>query len=88
MAAVSKTPSGRYRVRIRRIGLPTLFKTFASRSTAQAWARKTESELERSVYFDTSQAQTLKFSAVLNRYSEEVAVTHKVCGKSRAAVRG
>ncbi|MGB5454221.1 MAG: hypothetical protein WBN02_17965 [Sedimenticolaceae bacterium] len=88
MAAVSKTPSGRFRVRVRWIGLPALSKTFTSRSTAQAWAPTTESELERSVYIDTSQAQSLKLFVVLNRYAEEVAVTHKGWKQEQSRCKG
>jgi len=56
MATVQQTPAGTFRVQIRRRGLPTLSKTFKTRKTALQWARKTESELERSVYLDLSEA--------------------------------
>ena len=72
MATLWKTPSGRYRVRIRRTGLPALSKTFTSRAVAQAWARKTESEIERSTFIDTSEAASLRLSAVLDKYSGEI----------------
>ena len=88
MATVWKTPSGRYRVRVRRRGLPPLSKTFTSRTTAQAWARKAESELERSVYLDTSNAQSLKLSTVLTRYSQEIAATHKGWRQEQSRCKG
>ncbi len=88
MATVWKTPSGRYRVRIRRRGLPAISKTFTSRSTAQAWARKTESEVERSVYLDLSDAQSITLARVLTRYSDEVAVTHKGWRQEQSRAKG
>lgn len=77
MANISKRPSGSYRVQIRRRGFCTLSKTFKSKKAAAEWARKTESELERSVYIDTSKANQIKFFDILNKYSNEVASTHK-----------
>jgi hypothetical protein len=65
MATIQVTPAGTYRVQIRRRGLPTVSKTFKSRSTAKEWARKTESELERSVYIDCTQARSIKLSEIL-----------------------
>ena len=74
MATISKLPSGKYQAKIRRTGFWTLSKTFFNRSTAQVWARRTESELERALYLDLSEAQSLTLSSVLNRYSLEIAV--------------
>jgi len=77
MAHIQQRPSGSFRVEIRRRGFKSLSKTFKTRKAAQEWARKTESELERSVYLDLSEAQSTLFSAILTRYSEEIAPTHK-----------
>ena len=52
MATISKLPSGKYQAKIRRKGFRTLSKTFIYRRSAVAWARKTGSEVERSVYID------------------------------------
>jgi integrase len=77
MANISKRSSGSYRVQIRRQGCTAISKTFKSRSAATQWARKTESELERGLYVDFSQAQKVKFSTVLKRYSNEIAPLQK-----------
>ena len=42
MATIQVTPSGTFRVQIRRRGLPAVSKTLKSRKTAREWARKTE----------------------------------------------
>jgi len=51
-----------YHVQIGRKGLKTLIRSFASRSHALQWARKTESDLERSNYLDLSVARSTKLS--------------------------
>ena len=71
MATIQKR-HGKYRVRIRKQCHPTLTRTFLSKSTAQSWARKTESELERQTYVDTTLAQNTTVSDVLDRYQVEV----------------
>ncbi len=70
------------------MGLPALSKTFTSRSTAHAWARKAESDLERSTYLDLSETLTLKLSKILTRYSEEIAVTHKGWKQEQSRCKG
>lgn len=88
MATISKLPSGMYQARVRRGGYPTLSKIFLNRHTALAWARKTESEVERSVYLDLSDSKELKLSFVLTRYSEEIAVTHKGWRQEQSRCKG
>jgi hypothetical protein len=61
-----------YHVQIRRKGLKTIGKSFSSKSHAQQWARKAESELERSEYLDLSEAKTTTLSTVLRKYSNEM----------------
>lgn len=85
MATIQMTPAGTYRVQIRRRGLPTISKTFRARKTAKEWARKTESELERSVYLDVTEARSTEFSVILARYSDEVA--SKLRGRSQEQSR-
>jgi len=84
MAAIERRGNG-HRVRIRRYGAPTLTKTFSCKKTAQAWARKTESELERNVYLDTSTAKNFTVSDVLDRYESQV-LPHKK-GRNREQSR-
>ena len=88
MATISKLPSGKYQVRVGRGGYRTFSETFSNRHTALAWARKTESEVERSVYLDLSDTKGLKLFSVLTRYSEEIAVTHKGWRQEQSKCKG
>jgi hypothetical protein len=49
MATITKTPSGTFKVLIRKAGLSPQIKTFKSRSNAEKWARLVESEMDRGV---------------------------------------
>ena len=44
--------------------------------------------MERSVYLDLSEAEGLKLSKVLARYSEEIAVTHKGWRQEQSRCKG
>lgn len=46
MASIIKTPAGTFRVLVRRKGIRTLCKTFASRKEAERWARLAEADLD------------------------------------------
>jgi len=61
-----------YRVQIRRAGFPAIYKSFKQRSTAEAWARKTESELERGEYVADSEARKRTLAALVDRQLEHV----------------
>jgi len=64
----------KYKAIIRRasLGMPLLTKTFTSEDDAAAWARKTESEIERGVWRDTSTAERTTLGTALARYESEV----------------
>lgn len=71
MAAISER-SGRYFVRVRRKGFPTVSKTFTRRTDAAAWARRVESDMESSRW-RPHQAPTPTFREVVREYRELVA---------------
>lgn len=71
MAAISKRATG-YQAQIRRRGYPTVSKMFASRRDAEAWARLQESEMDRGVYLDRTEAERTTLSDLLERYLAEV----------------
>jgi Arc/MetJ-type ribon-helix-helix transcriptional regulator len=62
----------RYHVQIRKQGHLPLTRSFGRRADADAWARKIESEIERGIYLDTSEAQRTTLSQALERYTNEV----------------
>lgn len=71
MAAISKRATG-YQAQIRRRGYPTVSKMFASRRDAEAWARLQESEMDRGVYLDRTEAERTTLCDLLERYLSEV----------------
>ncbi|BFI96586.1 MAG: tyrosine-type recombinase/integrase [Rhodanobacter sp.] len=79
MATISKTDSGTWKVLIRkaRFGVPQLYKTFSRKEDAEAWGRKTESEIERGAWRDVGGADRMTFGQALTKYSEEEAAAHR-----------
>lgn len=86
MATIQKR-NGKYRARIRRRNSQTLSKTFLSKSTAQAWVRKTESELERNAYLDTTEAENTSVSEILEKYQSEVVTGRKGAYRELSRIR-
>jgi integrase len=71
---------GKYwRVEIRRIGYPTLNRTFDSKVDAEAWARCIEAEMDRGIFVDRTEAEITSFGDLLKRYAEEIS-PHKKGG--------
>jgi hypothetical protein len=63
---------GRYHVQIRKKGQPSLTRSFARKTDALTWAKTVESEMERGVFLDISQAQQHTIYDVVQRYREEI----------------
>ena len=72
MAAIEQLPSGLWRARIRRQGYPSVSKSFRLKADAEGWARKVESEQERAVWHDGSEAERMTLREALDRYEREV----------------
>lgn len=70
MATITRR-GDRYRVQVRREGT-CLSKTFLSKKDAEAWGRKTESELERGLFVSNSTAERTLLKDVLERYRTEI----------------
>ncbi len=71
MASINELPSGLFRARVRRKGFPALTRSFHRKADAEAWARKLESEQERNVWRDASEAEDTSLAACLDRYVRE-----------------
>ena len=71
MATLTQRLSGRWQARVRRSGQASLSKTFRSHAGAEAWARKLESEQERGVWRDSSEAEGTTLAECLDRYAHE-----------------
>nr|WP_320116412.1 site-specific integrase [uncultured Desulfuromonas sp.] len=71
MATISNR-NGRWQVKIRKKGQRTLTKTFLNHETAERWARKTESEMERGLYLDDSDSgRTTTLDEAALRFGKE-----------------
>ena len=66
-----------WQVKIRKRGYPQQVKTFRKKSEAEAWAKKIESEMERGVWRDSSEAEATTLSEAFERYAREVTPTKK-----------
>jgi integrase len=76
MATVRRRSRGKWEVQIRKAGTRHLTKTFTYKRDAEAWARKTESEIERRVYQSPSPEACL-VRDLLKRYEEHVVPNQK-----------
>lgn len=70
MATISARPNGNWQAKVRRHGT-TLSETFASKTAADAWARKQESEIERGLWRDSTAAERTLLREALERYGRE-----------------
>jgi integrase len=89
MATITKTPSGTWKVVIRRVGWPTAAKTFTFRvkRDAEGWARRTEDEMIRGVFIQRSPSEKMLVSTALDRYAKEVVPTKKESTQRREGAR-
>lgn len=72
MATIRKTTNQQWQVQIRRMGWPLQNKNFSTRKDAQAWARKTEHEMDQGQYVDQTRAQRTTFGDLIDIYIEQI----------------
>jgi integrase len=77
MATIRKLSSGKWNVQIRKKGHLPVSKSFTTKSDAEKWLRWTESEIERGVFVDRSEAESTTLAEALNRYLKEVTPNKK-----------
>jgi len=71
MATITKR--GKYwRAQVRRLGFPPQSKSFDTNAEAVAWARVTESEMDRGIFVSRVEAERTTFAEALRRYKTEV----------------
>ncbi|HET19766.1 MAG TPA: site-specific integrase, partial [Chromatiales bacterium] len=76
MATIRKRGDYQWQAIVKKKGYPNKVKTFSYRADAEKWARMVESEMERGLWRDTSQAESTTLAEALERYRDEVS-THK-----------
>ncbi|WP_194721667.1 tyrosine-type recombinase/integrase [Noviherbaspirillum malthae] len=75
----------KWQARVRRKGLPAIEKTFLTRLEAEKWARLVESEVERGLFIDRTEAERTLFADILLRYKN--GVTPQKRGMTAEAIR-
>ncbi|AOV16893.1 hypothetical protein BJI67_07300 [Acidihalobacter aeolianus] len=76
MATINQLPSGKWQAKIRRDGVASS-KTFMGRADAEAWARRQESEIERGIWRDNTEAERTTLAEALERYEHEVSASKR-----------
>ena len=82
MATITKTQSGTFKVQIRKTGIPAITKTCKTNADAQKWARLIESEIDRGVVIDRTEAERTTIGELIDRYILEV-----TCKKSQGCLQ-
>ncbi|CAJ3304221.1 phage integrase family protein [Burkholderia pseudomallei] len=87
MAALTKTPSGTWKATIRRVGWPTVARTFRTKRDAEDWARRTEDEMVRGVFIQRAPSEKTTVADALDRYEREIVPTKKASTQRREGAR-
>lgn len=87
MASIVKRASG-WQVQIRKQGYQPISKRFGKKADADIWARITESEMDRGVFIDRSEAERTTLAYILQRYLAEVSVRKLGFSQERSRING
>lgn len=72
MATIREKDKGQWQGQIRRKGWPYQTATFPSKKEAQGWARKVETEMDRGVFVDQTEARNTTFGQLIEIYLKKV----------------
>lgn len=78
--------SGAWRAMIRKKGFPPLSATFDTKAEAERWAKEVETEMSRSRFVDTREADALTIAEALERYAREVSIHKKSRRNERSRI--
>jgi len=67
MATITRRTAG-YQAQVRRTGYPARSKCFTVLRDAEAWARQVETELDRGLFLDRTEADKQTLGGILDRY--------------------
>jgi integrase len=87
MASIRQFPNGRWQAQVRRRGLVPTTKTFGTKWQAERWARLVESEIDRGVFVDRSEAERTTVGELIERYLVEVTPGKKSCRNEAQRLR-
>lgn len=72
MANIVHTPSGKFKVQIRRVGFPAQIQTFSTRDEAAKWAERVEEDMKRGNFTPLDRdGQAMTISKLITRYSDD-----------------
>ncbi len=72
MATIEKRGPYQFRAKNRKKGFKPVSRTFTYLKDAREWAKQKESEMERGLYFDTTEAENTSLFEALERYAREI----------------
>ncbi len=88
MATITQRDNGKWQAKVRPKGYPSQSKTFLTRKDAEGWARSIETEQDRGLYIQRSNAERTTLREVIERYREEVVPTKKAQRQALSCLRG
>ncbi len=77
MATIRKIASGKWQVSIRKSNHKPIYKTFIEKTVARKWARDIESQIEKDIYTDYGNAETITVKDLLIKYRDDIVPEHK-----------
>jgi integrase len=77
MATIRKLKSGRWQVSIRKGNHKAIYKTFTEKAVARKWSNQIEHQIERDVYTDYGDAETITIKDLIVKYRDEIVPEHK-----------
>jgi integrase len=83
MATIRQLKSGKWQAQVRRHGVRPAVKSFKTKTEADRWARLLESEIDRGVFVDRSEAERVTVGELIDRYLVEV-TPHKKSARNDA----
>ena len=94
MATFRKRPGPRgttvWQAQIIRLGFPSQYRTFDTKGEAEAWARRTEGEMDTGIWRDRSEGDRTTLTDALERYAQEITPRKAptTVARERAKIRG
>ena len=77
MATIRKLKSGKWQVSIRKGNHRAIYKTFVEKAVARKWSNQVEHQIEREVYTDYGNAETITIKDLIIKYRDEIVIEHK-----------
>ncbi len=87
MATIRQQKNTRWQAIIRRRGFKMLTKTFSTQEHALMWARYIESEIDRGIFVDRSEAERTSMGELFDRYEREITPHKKSASRERSRLK-